>query len=154
MLEDVRKYVRLGLEALSSQGSNDAAGAARSRASGVAGQLSTLAAGFLEWSAEARASLLNEMKELVARQVQEMGVATQEDLEGLRDRLERLEASLGAGDGSDRSAARAKSATGAGTRATSKASAPRRATAPRSKTAGSSGKRTGRARRTAARGSR
>jgi BMFP domain-containing protein YqiC len=168
MLEDVRKYVRLGLEALSSQGSNDAPGAARARATGVAEQLSSLAAGFLEWSAEARASLLQEMKDLIARQVQEMGVATRKDLESLEGRIERLEASRGTGSRpvgkatrgriatgartGARSGTRATDATRAGARATSKASASRRRVA--SKTARSATKRSGRGRGTAARGSR
>lgn len=91
VLEDVRKYMRLGLEALSSQGSDDAGAALRSRAQVVAEQLSSLAAGFLEWSGEAKSSLLVEIRDLVARQVQEMGVATKKDLESLQARLERLE---------------------------------------------------------------
>jgi hypothetical protein len=70
MLDDVRKY-----------------------AQSVAEQMSGLAAGFLEWSAEARASLLHEVKELVARQIGEMGLATKQEVEALRRRLERLEKS-------------------------------------------------------------
>jgi len=101
MLDDVRKYVRLGLEALSSQAaqsSEEVGDAVRSRTEAVAAQLSTLAAGFLEWSAEARASLVQEIKDLVSRQVEEMGVATKKDLETLRARLDRLEGRLqGAG---------------------------------------------------------
>jgi BMFP domain-containing protein YqiC len=92
MLGDMLKYVRLGLEALSSQGSEDVTGAMRSRAQGVAEQISALAAGFLEWSAEARASLLQELRDVVARQVEDMGVATKKDLDDLRARLDRLEA--------------------------------------------------------------
>jgi hypothetical protein len=68
MLDDVRKY-----------------------AQSVAEQMSGVAAGFLEWSSEARASLLHEVKELVARQVGEMGLATKQDLESLRSQVERLE---------------------------------------------------------------
>jgi polyhydroxyalkanoate synthesis regulator phasin len=68
MLDDVRKY-----------------------AQSVAEQMSGLAAGFLEWSAEARASLMHEVRDVVARQVGEMGVATKKDLESLRSRVERLE---------------------------------------------------------------
>jgi BMFP domain-containing protein YqiC len=92
MLGDMRKYVRLGLEALSSRGSEHDAGAMRSRAQGVAEQISALAAGFREWSAEARASLLHELRDVVARQVEDMGVATKKDLDDLRARLDRLEA--------------------------------------------------------------
>lgn len=95
MLEDVRRYMRLGLEALSSQGPDDAGGGnVRTRAQVVAEQLTTLAAGFLDWSGEAKTSLLKEIRELVAGQVQEMGVATKKDVERLQARLERLEGRL------------------------------------------------------------
>jgi hypothetical protein len=92
MLGDMRKYVRFGLEALSGAASEDPTGAKRSRAQGVAEQISALAAGFLEWSAEARASLLQELRDVVARQVEDMGVARKRDLDDLRARLDRLEA--------------------------------------------------------------
>jgi hypothetical protein len=94
MLDDMRKYVRFGLEALSSQ-DRGAAGTMRSGAQGVAEQLSSLAAGFLEWSAEARASLLQELKDLVARQIEEMGVASKKDMDALEVRLGKLEAKVG-----------------------------------------------------------
>jgi hypothetical protein len=92
MLEDMRKYVRAGIEVLSSQGTDERAGAFLSRAQAFAEQLSSLAAGFREWSAEARASLLAEVKQIVASQVKDMGLATKEDLEALRARVDRLEA--------------------------------------------------------------
>jgi hypothetical protein len=94
MVGDMRKYVRLGLEALSLQASGDPTGAKRSRAQGVAEQISALATGFLEWSAEARASLLQELRDVVARQVEDMGVARKKDLDDLRARLDRLEAKV------------------------------------------------------------
>lgn len=87
----MRKYVRLGLIALSSPISDESGGDRRASAHFVAEQLSTLAASFLEWSAEARTSLVREIKELVARQVQEMGMATKKDLERLQRRVDRLE---------------------------------------------------------------
>jgi hypothetical protein len=68
VLDDVRKYAQT-----------------------VAGQMASLAAGFLEWSAEARASVMHEVRDLVARQVGEMGLATKQELEALRRRIERLE---------------------------------------------------------------
>src|ERR687887_2433483 len=45
MLEDMRKYVRAGIEVLSSQGTDERAGAFLSRAQAFAEQLSSLAAG-------------------------------------------------------------------------------------------------------------
>ena len=94
MLGDMRKYVKFGLEALSAQASDDIGKAMRSRGQGLAEQLSALAAGFLEWSAEARASLRQELRDVVARQVEEMGVATRKDLAALRGRIDRLESEL------------------------------------------------------------
>ena len=61
------------------------------RIQAFAEQMTAVASGLLEWSAEARASLMREVKDLVARQVQEMGVATRQELDALRARLERLE---------------------------------------------------------------
>jgi len=66
----------------------------RKYAQTLAEQMSSLAAGFLEWSAEARASLMHEVKGLVARQVDEMGLATKQELGALRRRIERLEKRL------------------------------------------------------------
>ena len=150
MLDEMRKYVRFGLAALSSQGSGGAGDPARSRAQAMAEQFSTLAAGFLQWSAEARASLLQELKDLVARQVEEMGVATKKDLEELRARLEELEgrAPRKKSEGRATGVVRSKSSTGsvrAGRVAPSRAA--------RSKAASSS-KKPGPARGRASRGSR
>jgi hypothetical protein len=94
MLGDVRKYMRLGLAALASQGSDESGGDRRARAQAVAEQISAFAASFLEWSAEARTSLAKEIKDLVARQVQEMGLATEKDLHRLQMRIDRLEEKL------------------------------------------------------------
>jgi hypothetical protein len=91
MLEDMRKYVRAGLEALATGRSHEVSASVASGAQSIAEQMSALAAGFLEWSAEARASLLREVKDLVARQVREMGLASQRELDALRDRVARLE---------------------------------------------------------------
>ena len=115
MIEDVRKYVRAGIEALAPQGTEDLAATLLGRAQTAAEQLSSFASGFLEWSAEARASLLREVRDLVARQVQDMGLATKDDVETLRRRIDRLEAGGGRTMGGRASAApsgtRAKAST-------------------------------------------
>ena len=87
MLDDMRKYMRAGIEALSAQRPDEVV----ARIQAFAEQMTAVASGLLEWSAEARASLMREVKDLVARQVQEMGVATRQELDALRTRLERLE---------------------------------------------------------------
>jgi ubiquinone biosynthesis protein UbiJ len=114
MRRDMSKYLKLGLQALAEQGSDDVSGGVRARAQAMAEQFSTLAAGFLEWTAEARASLRQELKEVVARQVDEMGVATKKDLDALRSRLDRLERAV-QGRTKSGGATRAKSTAGAKT---------------------------------------
>jgi hypothetical protein len=114
MLEDMRKYVRAGLEAFSSQGAEDTAGVIMSRASVLADQLNAFASGFLEWSAEARASLMQELRDVITRQVETMGLATKQDLEALQRRVDRLEGRSGGaatqGSRTGRSTARRASA--------------------------------------------
>jgi hypothetical protein len=53
MLEDVRKYVRAGIEAVAAGRSEEIAPTVVPRAQTLAEQMSSLADGFLEWSAEA-----------------------------------------------------------------------------------------------------
>jgi hypothetical protein len=91
MLDNVRSYVRSRLEGLGGQGSEDVAASLMTRAQEATEQLSALAAGFLQWSAEARKSIVQEVRELVARQIEEMGLATKRDVEALRARLDRIE---------------------------------------------------------------
>ena len=117
MIEDVRKYVRAGIEALTPQGTEDLAATLLGRAQTAAEQLSAFASGFLEWSAEARASLLKEVRDLVARQVQEMGLATKDDVETLRRRIDRLEAGGGRGQGGRASAGSSRGKAGTAGRA-------------------------------------
>jgi hypothetical protein len=131
VLEDMKKYVRAGLEALSSPGAEDAAGAFMDKAGGLAEQFSAFASGFLEWSAEARASLLQELRDMITRQVESMGLATKDDVETLRRRLDRLEAG-GARPKASASAGRKTGAKAAPRKASSPA---KRATARRSTTA-------------------
>ena len=136
MLDDMRKYVRFGLETLASQ-DRGAAGTKRSGAQGVAEQLSSLAAGFLEWSAEARASLLQELKDLVARQIDEIGVASKKDVDALEARLGKLEARVGT---KPKAPIRAKVANRAKTSTRSRSARPKAATSASKKTGSRRGK--------------
>jgi hypothetical protein len=113
MLGDMRKYVKDRIDAISPQGAEDLAATFMTMASAAAEHLSGLATGLMERSAEARAALLREIKELIAAQIEEMGVATKKDVATLRARLDRLEAK---GASSPRKAApKAKSGGGART---------------------------------------
>jgi polyhydroxyalkanoate synthesis regulator phasin len=105
MLEDMRKLVRAGIESLSNDDPDDLAGALKSKAQGVAEQLSAVASGFLQWSSEARDSLMLEVKHLVGRQVDEMGLATKKEVQALRNRVDELERRAGGRKRAGRSAA-------------------------------------------------
>jgi hypothetical protein len=94
MLDDVRSYVRAGIDAMTSQGTEGIPAAVAGRAQALAEQFAALAAGFIEWSGEARASLLTELKLLISGQIQEMGVASAEEVEQLRARVASLEKEL------------------------------------------------------------
>lgn len=141
MLEDMRKYVRLGVEALAAQRPEELV----SRVQGFADQIGGLATAFLEWSAEARASLLREVKDLVVRQVQEMGLATREDLDVIRARLDRLERGEAGTGASARSASGSTKARRSGPKKTGRSGGQAKAPSARSgrgrsSGAGSSGK--------------
>lgn len=92
MLDDVRKYFKDRLEAISPQSAEDLSTTFVTMAQAAAEHLSGLAMGLMERSTEARAALVREVKELIAAQMEEMGVATKRDVATLRARLDRLEA--------------------------------------------------------------
>jgi len=94
MLDDVREYVRAGISMVTSQGADGLPASLASRAQAVAEQLAAVAEGFFEWSSEARASLLTELKLLIAGQIKEIGVASEEEVQRLTERVERLERKL------------------------------------------------------------
>jgi hypothetical protein len=142
VIEDMRKYVRAGLDALSSQGAEDAAGVIMSRATVLADQLNAFASGFLEWSAEARASLMQELKDMITRQVESMGLATKEDLQALGRRIDRLERASKSKvpAGASKSKASAGATKSKGSTGSSKTKATARARRPKT-TSGSGGSR-------------
>jgi hypothetical protein len=94
VLDDVRRFVQDRVEALTPGVAEELAGSLIARAQGVADQITGLAAGFLAWSAEARDSIMQEVRDLVGRQIEEMGVATKADVHRLRERLDRVEAKV------------------------------------------------------------
>jgi polyhydroxyalkanoate synthesis regulator phasin len=92
MLDDMRAYFKDRVEALSPQGAEDLAATFITMAQAAAEHLSGLATGLMERSAEARAALVREAKDLIAAQIEEMGLATKKEVAALRARVERLEA--------------------------------------------------------------
>ncbi len=94
MLDDLRKYVESGIAALSGQSSEDLAGTLMTRAQGAAEQFTALAAGLVQWSAAARESLVRDVRDLVARQVEEAGLARRSEVEALKARIQDLERRL------------------------------------------------------------
>lgn len=90
MWEEMRKFVQARLDALSTA-NGDAGPERRSPVQGVAEQISALAAGFLQWSAEARQSMVTEIRSIVTSQMDDLGLATKREVEELRLRVERLE---------------------------------------------------------------
>ena len=88
----MRKYFRDRMEALAPQGAEDLTATFITMAQAAAEHVSGLAAGLMERSAEARAALVREVKDLIAAQIEEMGLATKKEMATLRARVDRLEA--------------------------------------------------------------
>lgn len=103
MWEEMRRFVQARLDALSTA-DDDTGPERRSPVQGVAEQISALAAGFLQWSAEARQSMVTEIRSIVSSQMDDLGLATKAEMAELRMRVERLE-SGGAASGRPRRAA-------------------------------------------------
>jgi BMFP domain-containing protein YqiC len=91
MLDDIRKKMEAGIGALSKQGPDELGAAVLGKAKEAAEQLSGLAAGMIEWSAAARERLSGDVRDLVARCVDEMGLVTRKELDALAKRVARLE---------------------------------------------------------------
>ncbi len=91
MLDAMQKYVRAGLDALSSQGFQTSSRLVP-RLENLSQQVSTAASALTEWWQEAGSTLVREVRENVVKQVEAIGVATKKDVETLRARLDRLEA--------------------------------------------------------------
>jgi hypothetical protein len=129
MLDAMQKYVRAGLEALSSQGAQTSSRLVP-RLENLTQQLGTAASALTEWWQEAGSTLVREVRQNVVKQVESIGVATKKDVETLRARLDRLEAKA-------TSPARTASAGSPRSRATS---APRTSPSRSRSTPGSSGR--------------
>jgi hypothetical protein len=128
MLDDIRKKMEAGIGSLSKQGPDELGAAVLGKAREAAEQLSGLAAGMVEWSAAARERLSGDVRDLVARCVDDMGLVTRKELDALGKRVARLEKAASArGSGAAGGTATRKAAT-------SKAASAKSASARRSST--------------------
>ena len=91
VLEDIRKKVEGGLGPRAKGGSEDLAGAILGKAQGAADQLSGFASAIGEWVAFAREFIRAEVRDVVDREVGQMGFAPAQAVEKLAARIERLE---------------------------------------------------------------
>ena len=91
MLDAIQKYVRAGLDALSSQGLQTSSRLVP-RVENLTEQVTTAASALTEWWQEAGSTLVREVRDNVVKQVEAIGFATKKDVETLRARLDRLEA--------------------------------------------------------------
>jgi hypothetical protein len=120
MLEDIRKKVETGIGSIPKPSPDEIGATVVGKAREAAEQLSGIALGILEWSAAAREHLMSDVRDLVARTVDEMGLATGADLDALSKRVAKLEKAAGAGAGSGSGASKAKATTTRRKRSTAK----------------------------------
>jgi hypothetical protein len=120
MLEDIRKKVETGIGSIPKPSPDEIGATVVGKAREAAEQLSGIALGILEWSAAAREHLMSDVRDLVARTVDEMGLATGADLDALSKRVAKLEKAAGAGAGSGSGASKAKASTTRRKRSTAK----------------------------------
>jgi hypothetical protein len=120
MLEDIRKKVETGIGSIPKPSPDEIGATVVGKAREAAEQLSGIALGILEWSAAAREHLMSDVRDLVARTVDEMGLATGADLDALSKRVAKLEKAAGGGAGSGSGASKAKATTTRRKRSTAK----------------------------------
>jgi hypothetical protein len=120
MLEDIRKKMESGIGSIPKPSPDEIGATVIGKAREAAEQLSGLAVGIIEWSAAAREHLMNDVRDLVARTVDEMGLATGADLDALGKRVAKLEKAAGDGAASGSGASKAKATTTRRKRSTAK----------------------------------
>jgi hypothetical protein len=136
VLDDIRKKMEAGIGSLSKQGPDELGAAVLGKAREAAEQLSGLTAGMIEWSAAARERLSGDVRDLVARCVDEMGLVTRKELDALAKRVARLEKGA-AGRGGDAATAGRATKKAASSKAASAKSASARRSSTRSTRASS-----------------
>jgi polyhydroxyalkanoate synthesis regulator phasin len=93
MLDTVRRYVEAGREALTPKKAEELARAATREGQARRDQVTTVAKELLEWSRKNSERFLETIRSEVKRQLARAGVATKDDVESLKQRVRKLEAS-------------------------------------------------------------
>jgi polyhydroxyalkanoate synthesis regulator phasin len=93
MLDTVRRYVEAGREALTPRKAEQLARALTKEGQARRDQVSTLAHDLVDWSRKNSDRLLATIRTEVKRQLTRAGVATKDDIESLKQRIRKLEAS-------------------------------------------------------------
>jgi polyhydroxyalkanoate synthesis regulator phasin len=92
MLDAVRRYVEAGREALTPQKAEELARALVKEGQAKRDQVTRLARDLAEWSRKNSEKLLDTIRHEVRRQIARAGVATKDDVEALKRRVRKLEA--------------------------------------------------------------
>jgi polyhydroxyalkanoate synthesis regulator phasin len=92
MLDAVRRYVEAGREALTPQKAEELASALVKEGQARRDQVTRLARDLGEWSRKNSEKLLDTIRREVKRQIARAGVATKDDVEALKRRIRKLEA--------------------------------------------------------------
>lgn len=93
MLDLLRRYVEAGRDALTPQKAQELARAAVERGEARRDQASTVARQVLEWSRRNSERFRDTIRREVRRQITRAGLATKDEVEGLRHRIRELERS-------------------------------------------------------------
>ncbi len=91
MLDAVRKYVEAGREAISPEKAQELARSMARQGQTRADQVNRVARDLAEWSRRNSERLVRLIQREVKRQIANLGVATKEDVEGLKRRIRDLE---------------------------------------------------------------
>lgn len=96
MLEDLRRYVELGLEALSARAAGD--DGSRTKGDGpspnsrrTAEQVTAMAEAAIQWTGVASEAIRRDLADLLSRGATDLGLARREEVDALAERVDRLE---------------------------------------------------------------
>ncbi|HEV3473920.1 MAG TPA: hypothetical protein VG602_00930 [Actinomycetota bacterium] len=129
MLDTVRRYVEAGREVLTPRKAEEMARAVTREGQARRDQVSAVAKDLLEWSRKNSDRLLATIRTEVKRQLARAGVATKDDIESLKQRIRKLEASGSARAPSTRAPTARTPRTATPRKTTGRSTVPRKGTA-------------------------